>query len=799
MDRKISSVVTITSLIIASPVIITSYYLPEADAPQLRLTMYDADGVQVIQFGETAEYLIKVENIGKTRGYVRMSYNGGAEGWESSISHEDIHLDKGEYQMVTLSVKAVSTDAAPSVDVNILASRGNNVTKTGTTTYLKGDVQIRKSGTEDWIAFGTGEEMTENDDVKTGENSETQIDIGDYLKIILQPESEIHCRLSNELDGALTFEFTLISGSASFSLELPGNTSMFILNLDGGAMAKVNSTLKTTFYAQSGGFVKTYTGTVYYTASPGRQGEGQEKILTPGTDSLDRIFSFAMLDYPGTIVSGIVKDKNGATLGFDNTGSYIATGDLDGFVFKFTDRDYFFINDQGSDPLNIDLATVSIGDFDIHYMTYDRGPAVGFIYKDMKTPSKGTVTFTFEEFASFITSSSEITYDLEIQDMDASKFSADEVTLKADQGQSFEILNREHLANPEVNSVRFGVDDDGDGTVDQSTKIHNGMTGDEIKEALEEEDEDNDFFIFCLSGFAIVFFIGIMILILKSGGMDTFLGRSSGEVGEGPESLEKEKVPEMDTVPEESDEIPSDGSETDDVKGESGSMNDIQGLVDEREESRESLTGGLSSMLPSDVKQEFPPQEDEDIQEREEGAGIDHAQDLLERNKGLILEEEYEELDKQDIVDEDHLADDIPTGDAEKKESDTWDDEGSLSDEQKDEMDSIEESLTDERPDEPFTEGDGIEGPGSDADDLADQNTETQDVEKQADDVEGSIEPADGGDTGETTSGEGPVSYTDLEDVPTPEDLQNKVKAIVKHMEESMESVHEDLDEMLEE
>jgi len=611
--KKAPTFLTIAAIAIGILIVASNYYLPSTDAPSIRLTLHDADGTKLVSVGETAEYVIRVENTGKSRGYLSLSKQGEAEGWSSSLSHTTLHLPPGDHQLISLFVTPESTDAVLSIDVNVIASRSDNVTIVSTTTILTTDVFIKKSGETEWNSFQEGvDALEEGDDLKTEAGGYAQFNFPGTVLFNLFPNSQIHIRFANRQDENATFNFFLEQGTASFYVKLLKPGSVFTLNAANGVMVEI-STVSTTmvFEAQSNGDVRVLDGYVQYYTPQTRQGDGDGfKNITAGEDSSGETFNYITLLYPKTMVSAIVKNVKGDSIGFDNSGEFVANGDLDGFVFRIEEEDIFYVYGLDIESLTIELSRLQAGTFDLVYSRYDPDLS-GFVFRNMDTPSKGTVFFKFKEDHVYLRSESEIHYDFEIRYMETDRFYLDDMILREGQGNSYLILNYVHLENDEVNSVLFGLDEDGDGTNDDEVMIHTDMTGKQVYKDMEEDEESSIFMVVAVA-LVIIFLIVGMYFVLLMG--------EKGKGGGPPESFIG--------IEEREDDVT-------DVK-------EPESAMDEEPES--AMDEGPETAMDEEPEAKMDEMPETTMDEGSEEHGKTVAEELVEMKKERLLEEEYEQL-----------------------------------------------------------------------------------------------------------------------------------------------------------
>jgi len=491
LRRKAPVLLTIAIIIIGILGGAALIYLPGTDAPQARLSLHDADGIKSVSVGETAEYVIKVRNDGGTRGHFEITTEGEAEGWTSSISHDTLNLGSGDSQNIQLFVPPLSADAEPWIDVNVRATRADNVTVVGTTTYLKGTVEIRKVGSDTWEEYTSGTDIGEGDDIRTGENSYIQLTFGEQCSIFLYPNSQIHCTNSYHIDGDLTYWFTMVTGKGAFRVDLETPDDDFTLTLDDGGSVEVLNANIATFVAQEDGYVRVLRGTVTIQGPPTRGEEGirADEQITAGYDSDGNSFDTAMISYSNTNVNAVLKGV-GASMGFENPGNFIANGDLDGFVLRHAGTDEFYLFNGDATFVELDISVIGTEPFDLTYAQSTPDSKV-FTFKNIDTAAN-TMFVRFQEDKTFISSTSDVTYDFEIQNSDGGIFTVTDVKLDANQGNSFKVIDFADIGKTDTSPVVFGIDRDGDNNIDETVDIKSGMTGDKLTDALEDDDEDED-------------------------------------------------------------------------------------------------------------------------------------------------------------------------------------------------------------------------------------------------------------------------------------------------------------------
>ncbi|MCK4614279.1 MAG: hypothetical protein KAU14_05705, partial [Thermoplasmata archaeon] len=363
--------------------------------------------------------------------------------------------------------------------------------------------------------------LEEGDDLRTAEDSYGQFDFGDCLHVILLPGSEIHCEFTSELEGVVTSELVLDQGKAAFMVDLHGTGSKFTLRMTDGAGVVVNPGEKTVFHADSTGKVRVFSGRVSY--YPHEIGQGTPIMLKANmTNGLETIFDHSVFHHPRALLTAIARNSKGATMGFDTTGNFVATGELKGFVFRLPDKVSFYLYDEDSKSISFELRTVKAGRFELHFLRYTTEP-VGFAFKNMDTSSSNTIFLRFqndhEKDRAYIRSiSSNLSYDMEISYRATCRFCLHDMTLNPGEGHSYEILNYERLDSTDINSVRIGLDEDGDESSEDKAKIHTGMSGSEVDDSLREGDDESSILQAAFCAVVFIIFIAVMIFVLRIGG-----------------------------------------------------------------------------------------------------------------------------------------------------------------------------------------------------------------------------------------------------------------------------------------
>ena len=539
----------------------SSYYLPSSDAPKVNLTLHDTDGVKTVSVGETAEYAILVENEGSTRAHIEFSREGTASGWQSTLSHETLNLQAGDTQLVSLYVTPTDEDAASSIDVNVMATRGDNVTVVYTTTYLDGTVLIRKSGEIDWTPFTKDSEIVEGDNLKTEVDSRVQVAF-EHLIIVLFPLTEIHITHMNILGEDATYEFHLHQGRASFDIDLPTTDSVFTLRTANGARVITSATQTMTFMAEAGGDILVFRGQVPYYPPPTRQGDPDGATnISQGMDSSGNRFNYIELKYDNEIVSGILENIQHETIGFDNDGDFVGSGDIDGFVFRFPGTDLFYVFGLDIASLTLELSQVKPGRFDLSFSRFspDKDGEVhlrGFVFENMNSPSEGTIRFVFRENQVTLFSDTRLTYDFGVRYKETQRFYLNDMSTEAGQGNIFQVLNYVHLQNEEVNVVLFGRDKDNDGSFEDDVIIHTGMSGKEVYDDLDDEDEGTGYVLIAV--IVVILIIVAMYFIIQSG---------PGALGPGPDTDRSEVEERPETGDEQDQPLPGPGPEEPEDRG----------------------------------------------------------------------------------------------------------------------------------------------------------------------------------------------------------------------------------------
>ena len=624
-----------------------NYYLPTADAPQIRMTLYDADGVKTVGVGETAEYVIKVENIGGSREHVTLDHEGDAEGWSSGMSHSELLIQPGDHRRISLYVSPNTGEAEPVFNVNVVATRGDNITQLVISTYLKGNVSVLPEGEVIWVPLDPIDTIGEGDRLKTGDDSYGQFDLGEDASFVLKPNSELQVKYSHAVDLNKTYHFILNTGAISFDVTLPTETSTFTLELPNGNIITINSTENTVFDVEADGTVRVFDGELSITAPDTRQGGDQITILTRGMDSEGNTFDFIKLYHQNDVISGILTNVQGDKIGMDNDGNFVAEGTLDGFLLRDGETDTYFVYGLDSTSLTYELTSISTGTFDLIFLRF--APDLkGFYFNDVDTPSKGTAMFKFKEDEAYIASSSELNYDLEIRHLDTSRFYLNEMTLYADEGNNYKVLNYEHLANDEVNTVQFGRDENGDGTVDDDTLIHTDLTGKQVYDGMDDEDSSS-FLYLVVGALVIILLILAMFFALQSGERDSDnlpesfdgLEESSSEPQDEPEMGSDDEmkriIPPMGLY----DKPDEDEKMEDDTSPLSERSDDDANLIDHPDDGE----GPIEEEKKEETDDIFDgPSEEEIDGEDDESPESFIPEDLVERRKDLILDEDYETL-----------------------------------------------------------------------------------------------------------------------------------------------------------
>jgi len=644
LNKKALTIITIAAMLTSILFVVSSLYAPSSDAPEVNLVLYDADGVKMVSVGETATYVILVENTGTADSNIDISKEGTASGWDSSLSHEKVHLRPGDEQQVSLYVTPTEEDAESSIEVNVVATRGDNVTIISTTTYLSGDVLIRKAGEVNWEQFTQDMDVEEGDDLKTGQESYTQVAFQDFASVVLLPDTELHVRFKYLTDENATFEFMLLSGGAAFNINLPTAISMFTLKMPGDALIEVDSTTNTVFLARANGDILVFAGTVRYTPPQTRQGRSDgETNISAGKDSSGEDFNYAKLQYNNDGVSGIVKNLQNETIGFENDGDFVASGELKGFVFRIDGIDIFFLHGLDIESVTLDIASMKPGFFDLSFIRYDPD-LKGFLFKDMNTPSNGKAHFLFKSNEVYLRSESKLSYDFEIRSGETDRFYLNDMTLEPGEGNLFRVLKYVHLENEDVNSVLFGRDTDGDGTIDDEVVIRTGMTGEQVYKDLDEDDDESGYVVL-VAALVVIIIIVVMYLILQSGGPGQPLGEPESELSDEEREIEMHPITkpglmdetEMKDFPEpgEDDGEPGDASETE-PPHEGGSIDDEpQGAaIGEDWETTAPVTDFDVPLTEKEFQDE--PDEDESSQTL--------VEDLVDRKKDMILDEDFDKI-----------------------------------------------------------------------------------------------------------------------------------------------------------
>ncbi|MCK4615091.1 MAG: hypothetical protein KAU14_09835, partial [Thermoplasmata archaeon] len=423
----------------------------------------------------------------------------------------------------------------------------------------------------------------------------------------------------------------LNQGKAAFMVELPGTGSKFTLQMAGGDKAVVDHGEKTVFRAEFSGRIWVFSGRVSY--YPHEIGQGNPTMLkahmTTRFDPNGTIFNHSLLHYSRALVTGIVTNSWGASMGFGNTGNFVATGELRGFVIRLPDEDCFYLYGKYSGFLSLDLTAHEAGRFDLHFLRYTTEP-VGFTFKDMDT-SPNTIFLRFQDDKAYVGGSSDLNYDMEISYKETSRFYLHDMTLYQGKGHSYKVFNYEHLSNPDEDSVIFGLDENGDEISEERVNIHSEMSGKDIYKALkgEKEEETHRLLLFTLVAILFILFMVLFFVAWKVDFNETF--------GTGPEiSMEKEEILEEELE----EEIPP------------GPERPIEEMPEEGIPSEAEIEEMPLEITHEEIPKEIKPAEMPREKERPKAVMEKRLMDLKE---SLILEEEYEPIKEEGLRDEEEL------------------------------------------------------------------------------------------------------------------------------------------------
>lgn len=513
MNKKTPVLLTIAILLIGILAGVALLYVPESDAPQVSFTLYDSDGVKSVAPGETAEYVIKVENEGSTTGHFELSSEGEAKGWTSSMSHDSINLPAGENQLISLYVTPKDDQADSSIDVNVIATRADNVTTVGTTTFLKGSVQIKNENETEWQTFTPGSEVNEGDDLRTNVNSNAQVDFDDHIGLVLLPKSEIHCRFSNVNGATTTYWFVLNRGTAGFSVNLPNGDAVFTLQLTNGARVLISSEEETVFQADAAGLVQVFLGSVVYREpiTRGPSGTRADITIQAGEDSNGDSFDYSIITLPAEGLETIVENANGDKLGFENGGAFVSDNDIKGFLMIGDEVNRFFL--MGGEATYFELTIVHDGTepFDIEAMIF--APDLrSFTFKNIQTQAS-RMFLRFQENKAYFGANSGATYDMTIMNDEGKTFEASDISFDQNQGNSFKVEDFQKIDDTDSDVVMFGLDENFDRTADQTTAISTGLNGEEILEKLDDDETDEETDYLWL-GVLIILIIGAIVVLV---------------------------------------------------------------------------------------------------------------------------------------------------------------------------------------------------------------------------------------------------------------------------------------------
>jgi len=359
-------------------------------------------------------------------------------------------------------------------------------------------------------------------------DSYAQISFGGYLNIVMLPDTEILCQRSekNESDSAIYSGFRLVSGKAGFYIDLPSN-SYFNLSLQSGAYLNASKEGKTAFLASSAGAVWFFSGSAYFYSTGGRQFPAPEfkGNLTAGIDESGNQITYAALHYNRQYVTGIASNFRGGRLGVDTSGNFTASGNPEAVLFRITSEDYFFFyGNDAKGAISINISRLSKGVFNLSYRLYNPGLR-GFTFSDMDAPAGSPLFFRFQMGKAYVYSHGQNTYDLKIVYSDKTtigRFYLNTMPLYEGSGHLFTVLNYVQISNPYVNSVEFGLDEDGDGTPEKTARIHTDMTGKQVYDQMESGKQGMSLFSVFLMGVAILGIIVLMVFALRRGESGAF-------------------------------------------------------------------------------------------------------------------------------------------------------------------------------------------------------------------------------------------------------------------------------------
>ncbi len=115
--------VSITMLMVSTWAVLL---FPEDTGDNIRMDCV-GDRSSIISPGETATYLVWVENVGSHEEDVTLEAEGTPEGWESELSADELHIAAGEHTLVYLEVTAPDDGTRGLDDVAHIGVRGFNV------------------------------------------------------------------------------------------------------------------------------------------------------------------------------------------------------------------------------------------------------------------------------------------------------------------------------------------------------------------------------------------------------------------------------------------------------------------------------------------------------------------------------------------------------------------------------------------------------------------------------------------------------------------------------------------------
>jgi len=511
------------------------------------------------------------------------------------------------------------------------STRASHTPVTGSPIYLLGQVSSRKDSGSAWEPVLSQTIIQEGDEIQTGSFGHAQFDFGDSLSLIIFPDTHIICGSSNQTDDSSIFVFYQLNGTAAWKIQLTGTQPTFMLNTPDNKTIMVNHTIETVFHIDQQNTVRIFQGSAFITSSSDKADDDLVYTkITSGSTSIDTAFTHAQIQFPTEKTEGMIEYPTGLKLGIEND-SFIAEGTFKGFLFRNVDLDSIYFYDYFA-PLSLHLSTDGQDTIDVDFNSYSP-EAKGFSISKLTVQQASEVTIEIQDDGVSIQSSSDVTYTLELNNQEVHRFQLLDMELGSKEIHSYQILDNTKLSDPNVRSVEFRLDENGDGKDDEVLEVHTLMTYEDIMDDLDEDDDSsNDSFI-----------VIVVILIALFVVLGYFAVKRDGRFNGDKKETSENNAPIDSQTPKETDEE----STSEKISQESSAQEENAPIEDS------------DTMQDLGVPEEVTPPamtQDEDSGTEETQDSI--AEDLIQRKEDMILKEDFESIEDQDEENEKKAADD---------------------------------------------------------------------------------------------------------------------------------------------